>query len=62
MQIAYPYYLMVLLKVPIGAVRRVREMTKGKGHFFVKTTGKLFVQNVFMCAHVLSLMSAAVQN
>lgn len=26
--------LMVLLKVPIGAVRRVQEMTKGKGCLF----------------------------
>lgn len=26
--------LMVLLKVPIGVVRRVQEMTKGKGYFF----------------------------
>lgn len=59
--------LMVLLKVPIGVVRRVQEMTEGKGCFFVETTGKLFavslsVQNVFMCVSVLPLMSAAVQN
>lgn len=58
---------MVLLKVPIGAVSRVQEMTKRKRMLFLcKLQGSYLllvsVQNVFMCVPVLPLMSAAVQN